>query len=137
MPYLVIHQNPVKDQYIRNNNCGDIVIFHVNKPVEYTRYEIPIEYPEYDPKLVIDNTEIRVYMQEIGFGYDPVDDMNFLCETRWCEAERIKYFDYFVEMYDHIYVSREYTVFHHMNTDQTIQYFYKEKIDQSMTLSSI
>jgi hypothetical protein len=137
MPYIVIHQNPINNQYIRNEHCGDIVVFHISREVEVDEYEIDqLQYPEFDTKHVIKNKDFCEYIKSIQFPYDPVDPSNCLCDTRWCEATMICYFDFFAEMYDHVIVCRKYTVFHHMNSNNTIQYFYEEKNDTSNSPSS-
>ena len=132
MPYLVIHQNPIGNKYIRNEYCGDIVVFHINGHIEYDEYQMDeLKEPEYDTKLVIKNKEWMDYIQSIPFEYDEIDDTNCMRETRWCESERIRFFNSFIEMYDHIIVCRVYTVFHHMNEDRMIQYFYKDRMKHS------
>lgn len=138
MPYLVIHQNPIDDQYIRNDYCGDIVVFHFHNDIEIEEYAIdPYVYPEFDTKVIIKNKEWNDYIRVIDFPYDEIDDTNYLSHTRWCEADMIRVFDSYIEMYDHIIVCRRYTVFHHMNSDMMLQYFYKEKIPESNLPSSV
>ena len=137
MPYIVIHQNPVDQQYIRNKYCGDIVVFHISRDIELDEYVIDeYNYPEYDNKIVIKNKEWRDYINTIGFPYDEVDDTNCLRHTRWCESDMIRYFNSFIEMYDHVIVMRRYTVFHHINAEGIIQYFYEEKKNRFNSPSS-
>ena len=138
MKYLVIHQNPIHGVSIRTDAIGDIVVFTV--PDDFTLYEYPntpeeqshyqIHHPEFDLKKIITDVSLLNYMDSIRFPYDTEFE---LCDTRWAEYDNVYVFNSFMEMYDHIYVCRQYTVIHHRYHDiPYLEYMYQNQFLNNM-----
>jgi hypothetical protein len=112
---------------------GDIVVFAVpddfawitfpSEPDEQQYYEL--HYPEYDLKKIIADKSLLEYMRTIQLQYDTEFE---LCHTRWAEADNILLFNSYVDMYNHVYACRRYTVIHHrLSPKHRIEYLNKKE----------